>query len=182
AQRVTVRRRPNDRCEPDVAGGSRPVLDDERATELLGEPFGNQASVDVVRAAGRKTNDEAHRPRRIGVCPRDPRDGGECGGARCEMEKISAGEVYGLPLRNAAALHSSVIPAARTPSPRLSASSAMSFPTAADVIDIGSTPKPASRALMWASAVTALISVLSLSITSAGVSFGAPTPYHWFAS
>src|SRR5207245_4424206 len=41
--------------EPDVAGGPRPVFDDERATELLREPVGNQASVDIVRAAGRKT-------------------------------------------------------------------------------------------------------------------------------
>ena len=66
--------------------------------------------------------------------------------------------------------------------PHFSVSSAMSFPNAADVIDIGSTPKPASRAFMRGSAATALISVLSLSIVSAGVSFGAPTQYHWLAS
>src|SRR5262249_11763693 len=178
-------RRPNDRFESDVAGGSRPVLDDERATELLGEPFGNQASVDVVRAADRKTNNEAHRPRRIGFRPRDPRDGRQRGSARGQMQKLpSVGKFHGVPLRNAsdATLHSALMPAARITSPHFSASSAMSVPNAADVIDIGSTPKPASRALMRGSAVTALISVLSLSITSAGVSFGAPTPYHWFAS
>src|SRR5262249_31673266 len=72
--------------------------------------------------------------------------------------------------------------AARITLPHFSASSAMNVPNAADVIDIGSTPKPASRALMTGSAVTALISWLSLSITSAGVSFGAPIPYHWLAS
>src|SRR5215469_1597899 len=66
--------------------------------------------------------------------------------------------------------------------PHFSVSSAMNFPNAAGVIDIGSTPKLASRALMRGSATTALISLLSLSITSAGVSFGAPTPYHWLAS
>src|SRR5262249_21791797 len=66
--------------------------------------------------------------------------------------------------------------------PHFSVSSAINFPNAADVIDIGSTPKPASRAFMRGSAATALISVLSLSITSAGVSFGAPTPYHWLTS
>src|SRR5256886_14432055 len=51
--------------------------------------------------------------------------------------------------------------------PHFSVSSAMNFPNAADVIDIGSTPKLASRALMRGSATTALISLLSLSITSA---------------
>ena len=78
--------------------------------------------------------------------------------------------------------HSALMLAARITLPHFSVSSAMSFPNAADVIDIGSTPKPASRAFMRGSAATALISLLSLSITSAGVSFGAPTPYHWLAS
>src|SRR5262245_42410326 len=85
---IESRRRPDDRFEPDVAGGSRPVLDDERATELLGEPFGNQASVDVVRAAGRKTNNEAHRPRRISLRPSEPRDGRQRGSARGQMQKL----------------------------------------------------------------------------------------------
>src|SRR5262249_39072987 len=42
--------------------------------------------------------------------------------------------------------------AARITLPHLSASSAMNFPNAADVIDIGLTPKPASRASMRGSA------------------------------
>src|SRR5262245_4457660 len=78
--------------------------------------------------------------------------------------------------------HSALMLRARITLPHFSVSSAMNFPNAADVIDIGSTPKPASRALMAGSAAMALISLLSLSITSVGVSFGAPTPYHWFAS
>src|SRR3989442_15457830 len=140
--------------------------------------------MNVAGAARRKTYDPAHRPRRIGLRPRDPRDGWQRGGARCQIQKIPAGKSHGVPLRNAgdAMLHSALMSAARIPSPHLSASSAMSFPNAADVIDIGSTPKPASRAFIRGSAVTALISLLSLSITSAGVSFGAPTPYHWLAS
>src|SRR5258707_12648644 len=78
--------------------------------------------------------------------------------------------------------HSALMLRARMTLPHFSVSSAMSFPNAADVIDIGSKPKPASRAFMRGSAATALISLLSLSITSAGVSFGAPTPYHPLAS
>src|SRR5262249_50641918 len=97
------------------------------------------------------------------------------------MEKFPAGKFHAVPLRNAATLHSALMSAVRITLPHLSASSAMNVPNAADVIDIGSTPKPASRALMRGSAVTALISWLSLSITSAGVAFGAPIPYHWLA-
>jgi hypothetical protein len=78
--------------------------------------------------------------------------------------------------------HSAVMLRARITLPHFSVSSAMNFPKAADVIDIGSTPKPANRAFMRGSAAMALISLLSLSITSAGVSLGAPTPYHWVAS
>jgi hypothetical protein len=65
--------------------------------------------------------------------------------------------------------------AARITWPQFSVSSATNFPNAADVIDIELTPKPASRSFMRGSAATALISLLSLLITSAGVSFGAPT-------
>src|SRR6266566_3503883 len=72
--------------------------------------------------------------------------------------------------------HSALMLRARITLPHFSVSSAMNFPKAADVIDIGSTPKPASRAFMRGSAAMALISLLSLSITPAGVSFGAPTP------
>src|SRR5260221_4875729 len=95
AQRVTVRRSPDDRFEPDVAAGSRPVLDDERATELLGEPLGNQARVDVVRAAGRKTDNEAHRPGRIGLRPREARGRLQRGSARGETEKLPTGKFHG---------------------------------------------------------------------------------------
>src|SRR5262249_51346762 len=61
-QGVTIRCRPNDGFGPNVAGGSRPVLDDKRPTELSGEPFGYEASVDVVRPASRKSDDHSHRP------------------------------------------------------------------------------------------------------------------------
>ena len=50
-------------------------------------------------------------------------------------------------------------------------SSNMNFPKSEDVINIGSAPKPISRALLVGSASTALISLLSLSTTSAGVFF-----------
>jgi hypothetical protein len=84
-ERVTVRRRPHDRFKSNIAAGARAVLDDERATEVLGEPLGNQAGVDVVRAAGRKTDNETHRPGRIGLCPRDARGRRQRRSARGEL-------------------------------------------------------------------------------------------------
>src|ERR1700730_143539 len=79
-------------------------------------------------------------------------------------------------------VHSALMLATRITLAHFSVSAAIDFPNSTDVIDIGSTPKPASRAFIIGSAAAALISLLSLSITAAGVSFGAPTPYHWLAS
>ena len=89
-QRVAVGRGTRDRLGGDVAAGSRTVVDDERLTEPLREPLTYQARRDVRTASGREANNDAHRPRRIGLRPRDPRDGRQRGSARGEMEKISA--------------------------------------------------------------------------------------------
>jgi hypothetical protein len=59
-QCVTVRRRPNDGFGPNVASGSWPVLDNERTPELFSERFSNQASVEIIRSAGGKANNQAH--------------------------------------------------------------------------------------------------------------------------
>ena len=45
-----------------------------------------------------ETDDDAHRPRRIGLRPRDARDGRERGGARGQMQKLFGGEVSSSPL------------------------------------------------------------------------------------
>src|SRR6266446_1660391 len=67
---------------------------------------------------------------------------------------------------------------ARMTLPHFSVSSAMSLPKSAG--EPGSTvpSRSASRALILGSARPALISLLSLSMISAGVPFGAPTPFH----
>ena len=66
--------------------------------------------------------------------------------------------------------------AARITLPHFSVSSAISLPKSAGEPDSAVPPKSASRALILGSARPALISLLSLSTISAGVSFGAPTP------
>ena len=44
-------------------------------------------------AAGGKADDDAHRPRRIGLRPREARHGRERGSTRCQMQKLAAAEV-----------------------------------------------------------------------------------------
>src|SRR5215472_12127028 len=63
-----------------------------------------------------------------------------------------------------------------------SVSSAMSLPKSAGETTSGVTPKTASRAFILGSARPALISLLSLSMISAGVFLGMPTPYQLLAS
>ena len=71
---------------------------------------------------------------------------------------------------------------ARMTLPHFSVSSAMSLPKSAGESASTSPPRSASRALSLASARPALISLLSFSTISAGVAFGAPTPYQLLAS
>src|SRR5262245_7917992 len=71
---------------------------------------------------------------------------------------------------------SALMPTNFTTLPHFSVSSAMSVPKSAGEPTSGVPPRSASRALILGSASAALISLLSLSITSAGVRFGAPIP------
>jgi len=65
-QRVAIWQRPHDGLSRDIAAGARPVLNDELLTELLREPLTYYARDDVNRLARGKSDDDAHRPRRIG--------------------------------------------------------------------------------------------------------------------
>src|SRR5215468_1822837 len=70
--------------------------------------------------------------------------------------------------------HCSLIPANLTTLAHFSVSAAMNFPSSSGAIGISTTPTSASRDFAFASASTALISLLSLSMISSGVFFGAP--------
>jgi hypothetical protein len=61
-------------------------------TELLGEPLTYYARDDVNRLTRGKSDDDAHRPRRIGLRPSKARDGRQRGSARGQMQKLSAAE------------------------------------------------------------------------------------------
>jgi hypothetical protein len=97
-QRVAVRRRSHDRFRREIAAGAGPVLDDERLTEALREPLADQARIGVVDAARRKPGNDAHRPVRESLGPRDARGGRKRGSARGDVEKSTAGRFHGSPL------------------------------------------------------------------------------------
>src|SRR5262245_41309651 len=74
-QRITVRRTLGRSLDTDVASGTRPVLDNEWATQSPRQVFADDAGSCVGRAAGGKRYNHAHRPRRIGLRPRETRHG-----------------------------------------------------------------------------------------------------------
>src|SRR6516162_3342072 len=82
-----------DRCfDGEVAASAGPVLNDELLAEALRQPLADQAGIQVGHAAGREADDDAHRPRWIGLCLRDTRYRRQRGSARRQMQKISAAE------------------------------------------------------------------------------------------
>src|SRR6266699_2639308 len=74
----------------DVAASTANVFDIELFSETLGQLLCDEASEYVGRTAGRERNDHTHRPRRIGLRARDPRDGRQRGSAGGQMQKLSA--------------------------------------------------------------------------------------------
>jgi hypothetical protein len=93
-QRIAVRGRTHDGFGGDIGGRSGPVFDEELLSEPLGQPLTDETRGDVGGAAGGKADNQAHRPRRIGLRPRETRHGRERGSARGQMEKISAGKFH----------------------------------------------------------------------------------------
>src|SRR6266849_539082 len=73
-ERMAVGRRAHDRFGCDIGARARPVLDDEWLAEPLLQPLSDQARADVGRAASGETDDNAHLPRRVGLCLCKARD------------------------------------------------------------------------------------------------------------
>ena len=66
-QRVAVRRGAQHGLGRDIGAAARPVFDDEGLAELFRQPLPHQARREVRRAARRIADDEANRPRWIGL-------------------------------------------------------------------------------------------------------------------
>jgi hypothetical protein len=72
-QGVTVGRRSHDLERADIAAAAGTILNHERLSKPLGKQLAEQARMNVVCATCRKRHDDAHRPRGIGLRPREPR-------------------------------------------------------------------------------------------------------------
>ena len=67
-----------------------PVLDNDWLVELVRQPLTDQTRNDVKIAARRKADEDAHRPRRIGLRASEAGRGRERGSARGQMQKLSS--------------------------------------------------------------------------------------------
>jgi hypothetical protein len=76
------------------------MLDNERLPEPLRQPLTNDTRMNVGRAAGRIADDDAHRPRRIGLCACNLRDSRQRGSARGQMQKSTTGKFHDVPPMN----------------------------------------------------------------------------------
>src|SRR5262245_43713106 len=91
---MPVRSRANDSLSAKAATGSGPVLDDEGLARTLRQSLRQEARSDVADTPSRKENHQTHRPRRIGLRPRDARQGRQHGSTGGQMQKISAGKFH----------------------------------------------------------------------------------------
>src|SRR5262249_30045848 len=91
-------RRAHDRLGRDIGARARSVLDDEWLAEPFLQPLSDQARADVGGAAGGEADDDAHRPRRIGLRTRHARDGRQRGSARGQVQELAAGKLHRGPL------------------------------------------------------------------------------------
>src|SRR5262245_5569381 len=90
----------HDALSGNIARSPWAVLDDELLTEPLRQPLTDQPCDDVAGAASGKADDNAHRPCRIGLRLRNPRDRRQRGSARGQMQKLSTvGKFHGVASR-----------------------------------------------------------------------------------
>src|SRR5262245_9400237 len=85
---ITVGCGPRRLAHANIAAGPSDVLDIELLPERFAEFLSGNPREDIGASAGREWHNHAHRPRRIGLRPRETRHDRERGSAPCEMEKM----------------------------------------------------------------------------------------------
>src|SRR5260221_865904 len=109
-ERIAVRRCPDDAFSADVAAGTRSVLNDKWLPEPLRQRLTHETGDGVGCLACGKGDDDAHRPRRIGSRPRDPRYGRHRGSAGGQMQEFTAGRINLLTYPFRFTTHSTLLP------------------------------------------------------------------------
>jgi hypothetical protein len=89
-KRVAIGGRARHRFGGDIAAGADAVFDDKRLAKMIREIFADQTRGDVGRAAGGKADDEARRPRRIGLRHRSARQDRHHGGRGGQRQEFAA--------------------------------------------------------------------------------------------
>src|SRR5215472_11263777 len=93
---IAIRSRIRGRLRSNIAVRARPVLDNDLLAEPLRQPWAYQTRSNVMPPTRRETNNQTHRPRRIGLRPRNPRQRWQRGNASGPIQKLSAvGKFHG---------------------------------------------------------------------------------------
>src|SRR6185437_2501335 len=92
--RVAVRCRLCDGLRTNVPTGPASVLNHDLLSPHFGKPVCQRPGESVAASACCKRHYQAHISVRIGLRPRDVRDGPQRGSARGEMQKLSAGKFH----------------------------------------------------------------------------------------
>src|SRR5262249_4182115 len=96
-----------------ISTGTGPILDDKWLAELVRQPLPKEAPNDVGPAARDDADDQANRPRRIGLRRSEPRHRRERGSTRGQMQKLSAGKFHFEPSLSGASMCSRPLAGAR---------------------------------------------------------------------
>src|SRR6185369_11061 len=89
-KRIAVRRRVHGDLGAQIAPGARSILDDEWCAKPFRHPLTNQTCDDVAQAGGRKRDNDAYGPGRVGLRPCDTRDDRQHDSASGQMQEASS--------------------------------------------------------------------------------------------
>jgi hypothetical protein len=94
-KRVAIWTRVNGSLGGDIATGAGTIFDEERPAKPLGQPLIEDACEDIGSTAGRESDNDAHRSRRVGLRLRDPRQDRQRGSGRGQTQKLPARKFHG---------------------------------------------------------------------------------------